>query len=498
MHFQQSDPSVIPHANGTVRWPIRPKSNDSMFEMRSSHPPSAICYSFIHNVLYDIESIYDEGARSKCPLSEGENRPKNTCDPSRPLSSLDYRVGRKTMKFQNVSPNSFRNGHTAPIASTATAATAAKACTSTKAGSLLPNGSCQANPLRQIAQKFAFARQCLDQRGSDELFDREFPFQMEASTFSNGHSGSLRQNRLALVMPLSGLLRLDMGKRPVDLCAGEILIVPNLNAVVKVGSDETHPEVLVISFLPRFVYSLGSPSHDYFFLLPFYANYGLETPVIREDPALREIHRIIARLVRCYLARTSYYEVGCKALFLELLYSIGRQFRDAECLRSELIFQMARAARFAPVLEFVEASHSEVITLKEAASLAKMSVPQFVRLFKRVAGMSFVTYLTHVRLSHAARLLKESPLTIAQVACEVGFSDQSYFDRRFKEAFGQTPSDFRLVRALPKRASKKLRSFSESYNIRELETGKADPFARPLRQPITRDGASRSCVTFQP
>ena len=104
MHFQQSDPSVIPHANGTVRWPIRPKSNDSMFEMRSSHPPSEICYSFIHNVLYDIESIYDEGARSKCPLSEGENRPKNTCDPSRPLSSLDYRVGRKTMKFQKCFP----------------------------------------------------------------------------------------------------------------------------------------------------------------------------------------------------------------------------------------------------------------------------------------------------------------------------------------------------------------------------------------------------------
>ena len=405
------------------------------------------------------------------------------------------------MKFQNVSPSSSRHGQTAPIRSAATAATAAKPYTSKKAGSLLPNGFCQANPLRQIAQEFAFARQSLDERGTNELFDREFPFQIEASTFSNGHSGSLRggKNRLALVMPLSGLLRLDMGKRPVDLCAGEILIVPNLNAVVKVGSDETYPEVLVISFLPRFVYSLGSPSHDYFFLLPFYANYGLETPVIREDPALREIHRIIARLVQCYLARTSYYEVGCKALFLELLYSIGRQFGDAECLRSELIFQTARAARFAPVLEFVEASHSEVITLKEAASLAKMSVPQFVRLFKSVAGMSFVTYLTHVRLSRAARLLKESPLTIAQVACEVGFSDQSYFDRRFKEAFGQTPSDFRLVRALPKRASKKLgRSFSEIYNLRELETGKADPFARPLRQPITRDGASRSRVTFQP
>jgi hypothetical protein len=204
----------------------------------------------------------------------------------------------KTMKFQDVSPSSSGNGCTAPVRS------AAESRRSMKAVSLPPNRTSQTNPLRQIAQRFALARQCLDERGSDELFDREFPFQIEACTFSNGHSGTLRdgQNRLALVMPLSGLLRLDIGKRPVELCAGEILLAPDLNTVVRVRSDETHVEVLVISFLPRFVYSLGSPSHDYFFLLPFYANYGLKAPVVGEDPPLHEIHRIVARLVQCYLA----------------------------------------------------------------------------------------------------------------------------------------------------------------------------------------------------
>jgi AraC-like DNA-binding protein len=41
------------------------------------------------------------------------------------------------------------------------------------------------------------------------------------------------------------------------------------------------------------------------------------------------------------------------------------------------------------------------------------------------------------------RLLKGSSLTIAEVASEVGFTDQSYFDRRFKKAFQRTPRDFR-------------------------------------------------------
>jgi two-component system response regulator YesN len=60
-----------------------------------------------------------------------------------------------------------------------------------------------------------------------------------------------------------------------------------------------------------------------------------------------------------------------------------------------------------------------------------------------VAGMTFVSYVTHVRLAQALRLLKESSLTVAEVATRVGFSDQSYFDRKFRSAFGQTPSGAR-------------------------------------------------------
>ena len=75
-------------------------------------------------------------------------------------------------------------------------------------------------------------------------------------------------------------------------------------------------------------------------------------------------------------------------LFLELLYHIARQLRDADSIRSEMVLQKDRTARLSPVLEYVERNYADSITLREAAVLAKMSVPQFVRLFKKVAGMS--------------------------------------------------------------------------------------------------------------
>jgi AraC-like DNA-binding protein len=126
-----------------------------------------------------------------------------------------------------------------------------------------------------------------------------------------------------------------------------------------------------------------------------------------------------------------------------LLYLLAQQFRSADFLRSELMRQQERATRLRPVFEYVSKNFAENLTLQQGAALASISQPQFIKLFKRVAGMTFVSYVTHVRLSHAFRLLKESSLTIAEVAIRTGFSDQSYFDRRFKSAFGQVPSAVR-------------------------------------------------------
>jgi AraC-like DNA-binding protein len=87
------------------------------------------------------------------------------------------------------------------------------------------------------------------------------------------------------------------------------------------------------------------------------------------------------------------------------------------------------------------------MTLSAAARLAGMSQAKFVKVFKRVAGLTFVAYVTHVRVANAARLLKETTLSVAEIANRVGFADQSYFDKRFRRHFGQTPLAYR--RQLP-------------------------------------------------
>jgi AraC-like DNA-binding protein len=287
----------------------------------------------------------------------------------------------------------------------------------------------------------------LDETGRyDEALDREFPFVVRLFHFrhQNYTPGLTWHERLEIFLPLDALTKMRMGKQEVELQPGEILIVDNLRLHMTVDYAGFDSRVIVVSFLPEFVYSLGSPSHDYFFLLPFYFRPTDRPHVVRQNsPTLSQMHCAVAQLLRCYFGRSFYFEAGCKAHLLQLLFLLAQQFRSADFLRSELMRQQERATRLRPVFEYVSQNFAENLTLKHGAALASISQPQFIKLFKRVAGMTFVSYVTHIRLSHAFRLLKESSLTIAEVAVRVGFSDQSYFDRRFKSAFGQVPSAIR-------------------------------------------------------
>lgn len=63
--------------------------------------------------------------------------------------------------------------------------------------------------------------------------------------------------------------------------------------------------------------------------------------------------------------------------------------------------------------------------------------------FSREVGQTTIEYLTHLRMEQACKLLRESPLTIAEIAWTSGYSDPNYFSRVFKKTIGVTPRNFR-------------------------------------------------------
>ncbi len=65
------------------------------------------------------------------------------------------------------------------------------------------------------------------------------------------------------------------------------------------------------------------------------------------------------------------------------------------------------------------------------------------RLFRDLAGVPFHQYLTDLRLGHARNLLRRTTLSIKEVGDQCGFPDPVHFCRRFRQAHGLAPGQYR-------------------------------------------------------
>jgi len=77
-----------------------------------------------------------------------------------------------------------------------------------------------------------------------------------------------------------------------------------------------------------------------------------------------------------------------------------------------------------------------------------MTTRTFNRRFKAAVGQTPVDYLTHIRMTFACDLLKNTDLSILEVGSYSGFKEATWFSSRFKQWSGNTPKAYRqTVRA---------------------------------------------------
>lgn len=91
----------------------------------------------------------------------------------------------------------------------------------------------------------------------------------------------------------------------------------------------------------------------------------------------------------------------------------------------------------------MEANVAEPLPLTRLASAAGVSPRQLNRLFRDRLGRSTMQYYRELRLDKARNLMRNSPLSLTEIALATGFSSSSHFSRAYSEYDGQPPSRFR-------------------------------------------------------
>ncbi|MGQ9638401.1 MAG: helix-turn-helix domain-containing protein [Thermodesulfobacteriota bacterium] len=114
---------------------------------------------------------------------------------------------------------------------------------------------------------------------------------------------------------------------------------------------------------------------------------------------------------------------------------------------TEQIYQTRNAKnyqRLKKVMEFIEAHYNEPLTVEQIAREIYLSPSRLSHIIKDEFGTTLMDCISKVRIDKAKRLLDNGEISIAQIAQEVGFSDQSYFTKVFKKIEGCTPKIYRV------------------------------------------------------
>ena len=97
------------------------------------------------------------------------------------------------------------------------------------------------------------------------------------------------------------------------------------------------------------------------------------------------------------------------------------------------------------VKQYVDQQFNQKVTLESASDAVYLNSAYLAALFKKETGITFLDYLTGVRIEKSKTLLCDMKYNLSQVAQAVGYSDAKYFGKLFQKYTGIKPQEYRKL-----------------------------------------------------
>lgn len=127
------------------------------------------------------------------------------------------------------------------------------------------------------------------------------------------------------------------------------------------------------------------------------------------------------------------------SLFLKMWSIIFENSKNSEPLKK----QNSDFTVLKNMVGYIQKFYREKITLADIAASGSVGQSKCCKLFGRYIGVSPNVYLIQYRLNQSVWYLRNTDLTITEIAQIVGFSGSSYYAETFRKRYGKSPSEYR-------------------------------------------------------
>ncbi len=249
-------------------------------------------------------------------------------------------------------------------------------------------------------------------------------------------------NDLELMYVCEGSIRMGINLESRVLHKGDMAICSS-GDIHYYDSSDCESTILLLIFNPQLIGSPGGWPKDVRLTSPFITAGDPDTNTAAGIQLLSRASQLILQLNQESEAELPQHELFITGMLYELCGLILRHLPCEPADQKKDKRRMTSMKIMQAVLDYLETHYSSMITLEDAAKQADMSLFYFSRFFKSTTGMSFISYLNHIRVNKAEEMLLNTDKSIIDIALDCGFTNVRTFNRVFKQFRHNTPSSLR-------------------------------------------------------
>ncbi|MCA0758101.1 AraC family transcriptional regulator [Paenibacillus sp. N4] len=236
---------------------------------------------------------------------------------------------------------------------------------------------------------------------------------------------------------LSGQRVYFIRDRSYSVEQGDLVFIDKheLHKTIQAG-DAAH-ERIILHFPDSFVRSLSADAAD-FLLSPFrHQSRVIRLPRQEQLAVEQAVRRLLGEIGK----QPAGYELAVRHQAGEILLTTARFLQQHEPV--PLHHSTPMHAKVSEIIRYINANFAEPLRLQAISEQFFVSPYYLSHMFKKTTGFTYSDYITLTRVKEAQRLLRETGLSISDIAAAAGFDNFSHFGKTFKKITHLSPRDYR-------------------------------------------------------